>query len=57
MMIATATEKSIRLRIPDRMKRAIKARAKRNGRSLNTEILARLAESLADGVGRVREGS
>lgn len=55
-MIAAATEKSIRLRMPDRMKRAIKARAKRNGRSLNSEILVRLAASLAAGPQGARGG-
>ncbi len=45
-MIATANDPSIRVRIPKRMMDRIVRLASQNSRSVNSEILQRLVESL-----------
>lgn len=44
-MIASAEDKSIRIRFPKDVWRRVKLGARRNGRSFNSEVLVQLAQA------------
>lgn len=49
--VASRGSAQFNLRLPDELRDRIQTEAARNGRSMNTEIVARLMESLEEGAG------
>lgn len=54
--VASRGSAQFNLRLPDELRDRIQTEAARNGRSMNTEIVARLMESLEEGAsGRIKD--